>query len=666
MGFDCMERIVGLPDRKILKYHNITPPEFLPNEYLKRYSIKGRDQLAEYRGHVEVGFGDSDYNRAELEELGYRYTGVLPIFFRPGALLEEEPSETVARKLRNQFNLLFVGRIAPNKCQVDLVRIFDEYYRSGNSDARLHLIGAYEGFAEYHEALLTEIRQRKLGDVVSVPGKVSAADLAAYYRNCQALVCASEHEGFCVPLLEAMAFDLPVVAYTQAAVPETLGGAGALLDRKDPQLWRQVLEELRDNPEFRERLLASQRQRLSELNVSQSAIKLLEVIRGLEETDVIDCSEPTLQIQGPFETSYSLAVVNRNLALALDHTSPFDTSIYCTEGPGDYPPKPADLVDKPAANWLWQKSNLLTSKPDITIRNLYPPRVKDVNGRINFLHFFWEDSLVPPEWVDDFNRHLDGILAPSSHVQQVLQKSGVNVPVHVIGTAVDERFFAAPTRTGRDQVRRPFTFLNISSGFPRKGIDVLLAAYFQEFTAADDVRLVLKTFPNPHNTVAEQLAAWRKRVRNPPECVHVDRDLTAEEIEQLYAGADCLAYPTRAEGFGLPVAEAMAHHIPVIVTGYSGHMDFSSQETAFLVGYNLVASQSHFGVPGAEWAEPSEDDLRKHMCFVRDRFESAEVQQRIEAAYAHVSSNLRWPKIAERPHWQLPISNRNRPSVWQW
>ena len=221
------------------------------------------------------------------------------------------------------------------------------------------------------------------------------------------------------------------------------------------------------------------------------------------------------------------------------------------------------------------------------------------------------------------------------------------VPVHVVGSAVDDRFFAA-RRARQGQKKRPFTFLNISSGFPRKGIDVLLAAYFQGFTSADDVRLVVKTFPNPHNTVAEQIAAWRKRSQNPPECLHIDRDLAVAEVDRLYAEADCLVYPTRSEGFGLPVAEAMALEIPVIATGYSGLADFCSDETAFLVGYKLVASGSHFEVSGAQWAEPDLKELQQRMRFVYEHPESEDVRRRVHAAYTNVSTSLRWPKVAER------------------
>ena len=177
---------------------------------------------------------------------------------------------------------------------------------------------------------------------------------------------------------------------------------------------------------------------------------------------------------------------------------------------------------------------------------------------------------------------------------------------------------------------------------------MLLEAYFTEFTASDNVQLVLKTFPNPHNDVAAQIEAWRTKSPNPPECVHIDRDLATDSIDQLYAEADCLAYPTRAEGFGLPIAEAMACRIPVIVTGYSGHMDFCSDDTAFLVDYILVPSRSHLAVPGAQWAEPKIDHLRKQMRHVFSHRNSEDVNRRVEAAYQNIKTNVRWSVVADR------------------
>jgi glycosyltransferase involved in cell wall biosynthesis len=647
-GFDCMDKIKSLPDRKILKYHNITPVEFLPNESLRRYSEKGRAQLAEYQQHIEIAFGDSDYNRRELVDLGYRYTGILPIFFRPDALLSEPPEREASRRLEGQFNILFVGRIAPNKAQHDLVKIFDHYYKRFNPDARLLLVGSWEGFIEYRDRLMAEIRSRSLEQVVRLTGKVSASRLVAYYRGAQVLGCVSEHEGFCVPLLEAMAFDLPVVAYAEAAVPETLGGAGVLLDSKDEGVWSEVFEELRRSSSFRRSTLEKQRQRLKELAPELSALRLVEIVHGLQRTKSIGAHQQTLQIQGPFETSYSLAAVNRDLAQAIDRLPKLDVSIKCTEGPGDYEPKPADLVDKPVAKWLWLKSGMLSQPPSIAIRNLYPPRVADSDAGLTFLYSFWEDSLLPDKWIQDFNRHLDAVLVPSKHVEKVFRDSGLTIPVHTVGAGIEERFFDVGPRRGHPFSGAPFTFLNVSSGFPRKGIDVLLRSFFEEFDGSDGVRLIVKTFPNIHNTVADQIKELTLKVANPPEVVHIDRDLASHEIDELYRAADCLVYPTRCEGFGLPVAEAMAQKIPVIVTGYSGPVDFCSQDTAFLLNYQLRPSGSHVAVPGAMWAEPDPNHLRELMRTVYTNRHSAELQQRANAAYEYAKEHLRWTKVAQR------------------
>ena len=274
----------------------------------------------------------------------------------------EKSDTSLARDLKGTLNLLFVGRVAPNKRQLDLVRIFDEYVRTCHANSRLFLVGSSDGSEAYRDEILAEIADRGLGKLVTLTGKVSASQLATYYRSSDALLCASEHEGFCVPLLEAMSFGLPVVAYAAAAVPETLGGAGILLDSKEPGFWCAVIEELRQNQDFRTEILSRQRERLSDLSLENAEARLLDIIRGLSVCSPIEVERPTLQIQGPFETSYSLAMVNRSVAISLDQQNQFDISIYCTEGPGDYPPKETDLADKPVAAWLWRKSQMLSGE----------------------------------------------------------------------------------------------------------------------------------------------------------------------------------------------------------------------------------------------------------------------------------------------------------------
>ena len=570
--------------------------------------------------------------------MGYKYTGVLPICFNSDAFRAAPSDPGIVRAAAGHRTLLFVGRLSRNKCQADLVRIAARCRRLDRA-LRLVLVGSWEHSDDDVDEVREEIALRRMDGAVELAGRVEPAALAAYYRSSAVFVCASEHEGFGVPLLEAMASDLPIVAFRAAAVPDTLGSAGIVLDDKDPEHWAEVITELCRDAGRRESVLATQRRRLADFSVQHTGATLLELIETLANAAArLDNTRPTLQIQGPFESTYSLAAINRNLAEALDAEMTFDVSIHCTEGPGDYVPEASALVDKPRAAWLWRRSGLLNAQPDVVIRNLYPPRVSDSPGRANYLHFYWEESRLPPEWVTAFNASLDGVLAPSRHVVDVLRQSGVRVPIHLLPAGGGESASVAPAPPPAELTARSFRFLNIGSGFPRKGIDVLLEAYFTEFTGDDDVCLILKTFPNVHNTVASQLADWRARSANPPACVHIDRDLTAAEIESLYRVSHCLVYPSRAEGFGLPIAEAMARRIPVIVTAYGGQMDFCSDDTAWLVDFHMAPSGSHFGVAGAEWAEPNGTQLRAHMRAIAGGREPEAVARKVAEAAATIAA----------------------------
>src|SRR5262245_28908842 len=633
MGFDGFDRIRDLPDRKLLRYHNITPPHFFAHPHLRSYAEKGRLQLRDYRRLVEFTCGDSEYNRRELVRVGFKYTAVLPICFNTAAFCAIASDPAMQRAASGRRTLLFVGRISRNKCQVDLVRIAARC-RQLDPTVRLVLVGSWEHHDGYVDEIREEIRARNMEDAVELVGRVTPEALAGYYRCSDVFICASEHEGFGVPLLEAMASDLPIVAFRAAAVPDTLGNAGVILDDKDPSHWAEVISGLWNaDCAGRDRVLAAQRRRLADFSVERTGAILMQVLDTLSNSpQQLDNIRPTLQIQGPFETSYSLAAINRNLAEALDAEGTFDVSIHCTEGPGDYTPAASDLTDKPHAAWLWRKSQLLGTTPDVVIRNLYPPRVSDSPGRANYLHFYWEDSRIPAEWAETFNASLDAVLAPSTFVERVLRDSGVTVPIHLVPAGGGEPPTVAPASALPEWVKKSFRFLNLGSGFPRKGIDVLLAAYFREFSDADDVCLILKTFPNIHNTVADQLAEWRARTPNPPACVHIDHDLTPAEIEALYAAANCLVYPSRSEGFGLPITEAMARGIPVITTADGGQLDFCSEATAWCIEYRLVPSRSHFGVPGAQWAEPNGDQLRAQMRAMASQRDSDAVRRKVDAA----------------------------------
>ena len=226
--------------------------------------------------------------------------------------------------------------------------------------------------------------------------------------------------------------------------------------------------------------------------------------------DAMDDSRPLeVQIQGPFETSYSLARINRRLALEFDRLPGVRVSIHATEGPGDYTPRKEDLARHPEATTLYERAASVPY-PDVVIRQLHPPRVADAPGGVNLLHFAWEETRVPGQYVAEFNEHLNAIGTTSDFVTRSLIDSGLTIQAETVGNGVD-----APTTTQPIDIvpsdLPAFRFLNIGSAFPRKGLDVLLRAYFDAFTSADDVVLILKTFPNPHNDVSSALDDTARR-----------------------------------------------------------------------------------------------------------------------------------------------------------
>jgi glycosyltransferase involved in cell wall biosynthesis len=219
----------------ILVYHNITPPEFFLGVHgqLAAECFTGRRELAIYRNRVDLALGDSEFNRQELEALGFHPTAVLPVV--PGfAHLDGQPNDMITGDLDDEWtNILFVGRIIPNKRIEDVIRYFHAYQRTFNRRSRLMLVGSHLGYERYL-ATLHELVARLGTTNVIFTGHVSNAELVAYYDVADLFLCASAHEGFCVPIVEAFYKEIPVVAYASSAVPATMDGAGVLYSTTDP------------------------------------------------------------------------------------------------------------------------------------------------------------------------------------------------------------------------------------------------------------------------------------------------------------------------------------------------------------------------------------------------------------------------------------------------
>jgi glycosyltransferase involved in cell wall biosynthesis len=268
IGSAAGRMIYHAPDRLVAIYHNITPARFFLgfHPHLVGLTHHGRRELSAFAPRTELGLGDSEYNRRELEAAGFRRTAVLPIVLDLARY--RQPPSAVTRRLfaDGRTNVLFVGRIIPNKRIEDLVAAFAAYRRR-DPRSRLLLVGDYRG----HERYYARLRERavalglSLADDVVFTGHLEHDDLLACYAASHLFLCLSEHEGFCVPLLEAMVFGLPVVACDAGAVRETLGGAGVLLEDRDPETVAEVLARLRPDGELRRAVLAGQGRALAAL-----------------------------------------------------------------------------------------------------------------------------------------------------------------------------------------------------------------------------------------------------------------------------------------------------------------------------------------------------------------------------------------------------------------
>jgi len=276
------EAFATLPGGRVLQYHNITPAAFFApyDPQLFRLAALGRQELQTLAGRVDLALGDSEFNRQELESLGFDPTGVLPIAVNT-ARITGAPRRPALEKILADglINILFVGRIVPNKRIEDHIRLAELYKRNVDSYYRFIFVGRYDGIPRYYaqiRALIAEFQM--LPDRFWFTGPVPDEDLGAFYRWADVYVSLSEHEGFCAPLVEAMAADVPVLAYNAGAVAETLGGAGVLFEPKDLELAAEMLGLLVYDRAIRERVLAGQRRRLQDFSPAAIDARLGEVL----------------------------------------------------------------------------------------------------------------------------------------------------------------------------------------------------------------------------------------------------------------------------------------------------------------------------------------------------------------------------------------------------
>ncbi len=250
--------------RQVLIYHNITPADYFLGYDLFTYleCLKGRRELGKFIPTCDLALADSTFNADELKSLGFPRVELLPFPFDQSRLNGPVDSAIIRRYgEENRPTILFVGRLAPNKKQEDILSAFYYFQTVYQPGARLVLVGP-DNIPEYSDFLRQRIKELGLKDV-SITGKVSPEELRAYYRSADIFLCLSEHEGFCVPLLESLYYHIPVVAYAAGAIPETLNGSGVLIHRKNPLQIATLLNHILTDPDLRAKLIRSQDQRLN-------------------------------------------------------------------------------------------------------------------------------------------------------------------------------------------------------------------------------------------------------------------------------------------------------------------------------------------------------------------------------------------------------------------
>jgi glycosyltransferase involved in cell wall biosynthesis len=285
IGSPVYDILAARNEPKLVNYHNITPASLLRDwEPAVAYEVAlGRTQLARLAPQSHFAVADSAFNESELLALGYQGTAVVPLLIDMQSK-SEEPDAALAERLRARkereggADLLYVGKISPHKAPHDLVKMLDVLRRTYDPAARLHLIGSPLG-ETYEPALRAFIDELGLDDAVNLPGSVSGAELEAYFRAADVFVMASDHEGFCVPLAEAMGHGVPIVAYGVTAVPETVGAAGLVLPDKSALPFAAAVGRVLRDPQLHAVLAAAGRERAAGFDLAASTRRFVSLVQ---------------------------------------------------------------------------------------------------------------------------------------------------------------------------------------------------------------------------------------------------------------------------------------------------------------------------------------------------------------------------------------------------
>jgi glycosyltransferase involved in cell wall biosynthesis len=278
--------LIRLSSRRVIIHHNVTSPEFFEgfSEEMVRIARLGKRELGQLAPFIDLGLADSEFNRLELESLGFRRTAVLPLFIDFERY--QRPANPFLRKIYRdgRTNILFVGRVVPNKKIEDLIKVTFYFKKYISPLVRLIVVGKTTSLPKYFDCLIKLVDDFYLQpEEVLFTGHVPDEDLYAYYQVADVFLSLSEHEGFCLPLLESMIFNLPVIAYAAGAVASTLDGAGILLKQKKVAEIAELVALLSQDEKLRSKIICGQRERLERFRSFPREKYLLSLLESLHQ-----------------------------------------------------------------------------------------------------------------------------------------------------------------------------------------------------------------------------------------------------------------------------------------------------------------------------------------------------------------------------------------------
>lgn len=670
--------------------------------YSKIDSLKRAEVLLAISGHAR---GEAIQTLGLAPERVVNISSAVSADFRPMEVSSGERSRLRSAYRIDKPYVMYSGAMDPRKNVEALMQAFAALPEGLAGKHQLVIAGKIADADQ--ERLRAAARKFHVEDRTVFTGYVSDADLILLYNAAHLYVFPSLHEGFGLPALEAMACGVATIGSNTTSVPEVIGRADAMFDPTSIDAIAQLMTRALSDEDYRYSLREHALKHSATFSWDASAKRLIQAFEAVAEQgrprpawtsvreeiaahyreliaavaavpraasdategdriavaravasnqeEAIHAARTAVpleadfswRVEGPFDSSYSLALVNREVALALSNDG-IEVALHSTEGPGDFPANPEFLKARPNLAQLHRRvADIAPDAADVSSRLLYPPRVADMSSRFNLLHTYaWEESGFPPDWVDAFNESLQGISTLSTHVRKIMIDNGVSVPLS-LGMAGIDHWERVVAEEGYRVDGKSFRFLHVSSCFPRKGADALLKAYGEAFTAADDVSLIIKTFANPHNEVHTWLREAKGARADFPDVRIIEEDLTDERLKALYAQCHALVAPSRAEGFGLPLAEAMMSGLAVITTAWGGQTDFCSAETAWLVDYDFAEAKTHFNLFHSVWAEPQLASLAKAMREVWT-FDPDARAERVRRGQDLLRERFKWGDVSAR------------------